>query len=167
MNVSDICLRDFAPDTDLDWLRTCVIELQDHEAALYTRLPPGCEVVDDCINYMLQQCEKWAGKIIVAEAGGELCGFVTVLTQVQSEEPDDGDMEYGLISDLAVLEKFRGRGVGRKLLAAAESFARSENVGWLRIGVIAGNQVAEKLYASLGFSPWHIESEKNLQETHD
>ena len=165
MSDSKVTYRELDPDKDLDGLRACVVELQDFEVQLYTRLPPGSEVADKCVAHMLEQCEKCTGKIIVADVDGQLAGFVTVLTQVRSDEPDDGDMVYGLISDLAVLTSFRSLGIGTKLLAVAEEFARSEGVEWLRIGVLAGNQVAEKLYASLGFSPWHIESEKNLRAT--
>lgn len=163
MGENDIQLRGFDAHKDLAAVRDCVIELQDHEASIYSRLPPGSEVVDNCIKHMLEQCTKCLGKIIVAEVSGEVAGFVTVLCKVKSEEPDDGDLEYGLISDLVVKFEFRGHGVGRKLLDSAESAARAENVEWLRIGVIAGNQVAEKLYTSLGYSPWYKECEKDLR----
>lgn len=155
-------IRAYDPDTDLAALRACVIELQDFEAGLYERLPSGTEVVDDCIQHMFEQCEKCRGRIMVAEDGGDVAGFVTILCEVWSEEPDDGDLVYGLVSDLAVLEKYRGRGIGRRLLAAAESHARSRNVNWLRIGVLAGNGVAESIYKSMGFSPWYVECEKRL-----
>lgn len=155
-------IRDFDPDTDLAALRACVIELQDFEAALYERLPSGHEVVDNCVQHMFEQCEKCSGKIMVADVGGNVAGFVTVLCEVRSEEPDDGELVYGLISDLAVLEQHRARGIGRQLLEAAETCARAGNVEWLRIGVLAGNGVAESIYESLGFSPWYVESEKHL-----
>jgi len=157
-----IHIRDFDPDTDRAALRACVIELQDFEAGLYERLPPGSQVVDNCVDHMLEQCVKCDGKVMVAEINGEVGGFVTVLCEVKSEEPDDGDLMYGLISDLAVLEKYRSRGIGRQLIEAAESHACSRNVEWLRIGVLAGNGVAERIYKSLGFSAWYIESEKRL-----
>jgi len=157
-----IHIREYDPDADLAALRACVIELQDFEAGLYKRLPPGTEVVDNCVDHMFEQCEKCNGKIMIAEVNGEVGGFVTVLCTVRSEEPDDGDLMYGLISDLAVLEKHRSRGIGRQLLEAAEAFARSRDVAWLRIGVLAGNGVAESIYESMGFSPWYIECEKRL-----
>lgn len=155
-------IRDFDPNRDLAVLRACVIELQDFEATLYERLPPGHEVVDNCIQHMFEQCEKCRGKIIVADVGGSVAGFVTVLCEVRSEEPDDGDLVNGLISDLAVLAEYRARGIGRQLLEAAEAFARAGSVEWLRIGVLAGNGVAQSIYDSLGFSPWYIECEKHL-----
>ena len=155
-------IRQFDPNTDLAALRACVIQLQDFEAALYERLPSGTEVVDNCIQHMFEQCEKCRGKIMVADVGGSVAGFVTVMCEVRSEEPDDGELVYGLISDLAVLAEYRARGIGRQLLEAAEAYARSGNVKWLRIGVLAGNDVAQSIYDSLGFSPWYIECEKHL-----
>jgi ribosomal protein S18 acetylase RimI-like enzyme len=80
---------------------------------------------------------------------------------------EDGDAEYGLVSDLVVMGKFRGLGIGRRLLESAESYARVCGVRWLRIGVLAGNQSAESLYASLGFSILYIELEKELTREKD
>ncbi len=80
----------------------------------------------------------------------------------RASNSEDGDLEYGLISDLVVLEAYRGLGLGKKLLAAAEQYARTCNVKYLRIGVLAGNQAAENLYASAGFSVLYKELEKAL-----
>ncbi len=157
--------RDFDADHDMDALRACILELQDHERSIYQRLPPGTDVVDDCIRHMFEQCERRAGKIILAELGGEAAGFVTVLTRMVSEAPDDGPLEYGLVSDLVVLGKYRGTGIGRRLMQLAEAHARANGVEWLRIGVIAGNRAAEHLYRSLGFTPWHVDLEKNILKT--
>lgn len=154
--------RDFDPDHDMDALRACMLELQEHERAIYTRLPPGTDVVDDCIRHMLEQCEKCKGRIILAEVDGQAAGFLTVLTRVVSDAPDDGPLEYGLVSDLVVLRKHRGKGIGRRLMQLAEAHAKANGVEWLRIGVIAGNQAAERLYMSLGFRPWHVDFEKNI-----
>lgn len=55
------------------------------------------------------------------------------------------------IHDLAVLPEFRGRGVGRALLAAAEARARQLGCCKLTLEVREGNQRARSLYASVGF----------------
>ena len=67
-----------------------------------------------------------------------------------------------MISDLVVLETQRGNGFGGALLAAAEAHAQSENVRWLRIGVMADNQRAKSLYNALGFADLHVSLEKTL-----
>lgn len=163
MTTPGISYRDFDAAFDMDAIRSCIMELQDHEREIYPRLPPGTAVVDECIRHMLERCDKCHGRIIVAEADGMVGGFVTVLNHVISEEPDDGKLEYGLISDLVVLKNHRGRGIGRQLLARAEGHARASGVKWLRVGVLAGNHAAAQLYESQGFSPWYVEREKQLQ----
>lgn len=162
MGDSTISFRDLDPKGDLEALRACIIELQEHERAIYGRLPPGTAVVDDCVSHMFEQCQECDGRIIVAEIDGEIGGFVTVLTRVISEDPDDGKLEYGLISDLVVLDAHRSRGIGRQLMELAEEHARHRDVEWLRVGVIAGNRGAQHLYGALGFEPWYQELEKRL-----
>jgi GNAT superfamily N-acetyltransferase len=128
-------------------------------------MPPGSDIVDDYIPHMLDRCKRCEGKILIAEIDGEVAGFATILTKVRSEEPEDGDLEYGLVSELMVVEKFRKKGLVRRLLEEAESYARANDVKWLRIGVLAGNRAADKLYASMGFSSQYVEREKDLTKS--
>jgi GNAT superfamily N-acetyltransferase len=81
---------------------------------------------------------------------------------VQSDDLDDGNLEFGLIADLLVREAYRGTGLGRELMAAAESFAREHGVQWLRVSVMAQNTAARQLYASTGFAEIYVELEKDL-----
>ena len=98
----------------------------------------------------------------ILELNEEVAGFAAVFTKVKSDDIEDGDTEYGLVSDLVVASKFRRQGIGRKLLEAAESYAKSNEVSWLRIGVLAENHSAEGLYDSMGFKRLYIEREKKL-----
>jgi len=143
-------------------LRACLIELQDFERRLDPRMPPGAAIVDTYLPDMFDRCKKSGGRVLIAEVDGDVAGYATVMPKVKSEQIEDGDLEYGLISDLLVLEKYRGSGLGKKLLQASEQYARACKVRYLRIGVLAGNQVAEDLYASAGFSPQYVELEKTL-----
>lgn len=56
------------------------------------------------------------------------------------------------IHDLAVIPSFRGQGLGRLLLQAVENYARTSNMGRLTLEVRQDNEVARKLYHSLGYS---------------
>jgi len=125
-------------------------------------MPSGSEIVNDYVPYMLDRCIECDGTVLVAEVDGEVAGFATILTRVQSEEIADGDIEYGLVSDLVVASKFRRQGLGRKLLEAAESYAKANEVRWLRIGVLAQNHSANALYDSLNFKKLYVEREKDL-----
>lgn len=143
-------------------LRECMIELQEFERRIDPRMPPGADIADAYIAEMFGRCKECGGRILVAEVDGSVAGYATILPRVKTEQLEDGNLEYGLISDLVVLEKYRQLGLGQKLLEAAELYAKACKVRYLRIGVLAGNPVAEKLYASAGFSPLYTELEKRL-----
>lgn len=155
-------IREYDRGADSIQIRKCVIELQDFERKLDPRLPTGEEIADMYITETLQRCRACDGQILVAEVDGDIAGYVTLLNRVQSDDLDDGDVEFGLIADLVVREKYRGAGLGRKMMAAAESAAMAGNVRWLRISVMAANGAARQLYSSAGFSELYVELEKDL-----
>jgi ribosomal protein S18 acetylase RimI-like enzyme len=155
-------IRDFDEKAHLAGVRACLIELQDFERSLDSRMPSGAEIVDAFIPQMLDRCTKCDGLVLVAELNKEVAGFVTILAKVQSDDIEDGDIEYGLVSDIVVASKHRQQGFGRKLLQAAESYAECNGVRWLRIGVLADNHSADSLYDSMGFKKLYIEREKEL-----
>ena len=160
---SGLLIRDYVEASDLAGLRQCVVELQDHERVIDPRMPPGNDIADAYIGEVLERCEECAGKILVALVGDEIAGYASILTKVHSDSLDDGNIEYGLIGDLVVLDRFRGNGIGRKLIAAAEAHARACGVRWLRLCVLDRNAVAKQLYRSAGFSELYVDLEKKLK----
>ncbi len=160
-------IRPYVSDTDGEQLRACVIELQNFEREIDPRMPSGEEIVDDYIIAMLFRCRMCDGQVLVADVDGEIAGYVTMLNRVQSDDLDDGNLEFGLVADLLVRNAYRGTGLGRELMAAAESFAKEHDVRWLRISVMSENAAARKLYASSGFSEIYVELEKDLDSPCD
>ncbi|MFC1680886.1 GNAT family N-acetyltransferase [Pseudomonadota bacterium] len=158
-------IREFDFTSDLEGVRTCLIELQDYECGLDSRMPAGVEVVDPLFAEMMARCAAFNGRILVAAAGPEIAGYVTVLTRVESEDVEDGGLAYGLVTDLMVRETFRNQGVGRRLLEAAEAYAAGCGVRWLRVEVLAQNHGARGLYSSFGFSEHIVSLEKKLSST--
>lgn len=163
--MSNALIRVFDRNRHLSGVRQCLIELQDFERGLDRRMPAGNDIAGPYVERMLERCAQCGGRILVAEVDGEVVGYVTILPKVKSEEIQDGNLEYGLIPDLIVTEEFRGGGIGKQLLAAAEAYARKCRVKWLRIGVLAKNGPPQKLYASAGFAPQYIELEKALTKS--
>lgn len=157
-----VSIRAFEEDRDLAGVRRCLIELQDCERAIDRRMPPGAQIAHEYVARMMDRCVEHDGAIFVADADGEIVGYVTVLARIQNEELEDGDYEYALVADLVVIEAFRKRGLGRQLLARAEAYAREKRAEWLRVGVLTNNQPAFRLYESAGFSDRLSELEKPL-----
>jgi ribosomal protein S18 acetylase RimI-like enzyme len=155
-------IREFDETAHLEGVQACLIELQDYERSFDPRMPTGIEIVGDYIPRMLFRCKHCAGMVFVAELNDEVVGFATILAKVESEEIEDGDFEYGLVSDLVVANKYQKQGIGKKLLEAAETYAKANEVRWLRIGVLAENRIADGLYDSMGFKRLYVEREKEL-----
>jgi len=128
-------------------------------------MPSGADIVDILIPHMLDSCATCDGMVLVAELSEAVVGFVTILAKVKSEEIEEGDIEYGLVSDVVVASKYRKQGIGRRLLEAAESYAKTKGVRWLRIGVLAENHSADGLYDSMGFTRLYIEREQGTFRT--
>ena len=137
-------------------LRQCVIVLQEAERAIDPLLLPGAVMADRYCERIHARCREAAGKIFVAEENSEVVGFVTVLAREPFTELDDPPGHYALITDLVVLEPYRGRGIGRQLLVNAEAYAMQAGATELRIGVLANNGPARRLYIYAGFQP-HLE----------
>jgi GNAT superfamily N-acetyltransferase len=158
-------IRTFAARTDVPRLRQCLIELQNFERALDPRMPSGEDIADVYIPDMLKRCRECNGTVLVAEVDNEVAGYVTIMAKVSSEEIGAGDLEFGLVTDIVVMPGYRRTGLGKDLLAAAETYAKANGVKWLRIGALATNHAAIAMYSSMGFSGLYAELEKDLTET--
>jgi GNAT superfamily N-acetyltransferase len=66
------------------------------------------------------------------------------------------------IYDIAVVEDLRGRGYGRRLLAAAEDEARRAGAKHLALNVFGANAVARSLYESSGYEVKTMQMRKAL-----
>jgi ribosomal protein S18 acetylase RimI-like enzyme len=74
----------------------------------------------------------------------------------------DGTRRHGTVTDLVVHENWRGRGIGRMLLAEAERLTRAEGLKRLVIGVLVANDKAERTYRNFGFEPYVAIMKKEL-----
>ncbi len=151
-------------DADDDAVKALIVGLQAHERQFEPRMSAPEDIQDTYFAYIRSRCAKETGEILVAETGGDIVGFVCVLARVVADDIDEDRYEYAYVSDLVVAPDHRGAGVGSALLAEAETFARAHGAKWLRIGVLAGNEGAIKLYRRAGFVDRAVQLEKPLTE---
>jgi ribosomal protein S18 acetylase RimI-like enzyme len=154
-------IRDYEPARHRTQLRSCIVELQEFERGLEPTLPKGEAMADRYLAHVLQRCSEASGRIFVAEVEGAVVGFVGVLARIVPE-PDESQA-YAYVSDLIVVPAYRRRGIGRALLERAERFARGEGAKALRVGVLAKNEPAGRLYRRLGFTDYTIQLNKPLR----
>lgn len=154
-------IRDFDVQADREAIVACVAGLQDFERTLDPELPPGAPLAPRYVDAMLQRCRAYRGRILVAEEGGRVVGFMCVLGQVP-EAQAGRSRSHAMVGELYLDPAYRSHGIGTRLLAAAEAHARACGARRLRVQVLAGNAVARSLYLGAGFSERLVELEKPL-----
>ena len=157
-------IRAYKPE-DSKHVRECFIELQEFERVIEPSRLPGDAVADAYIDYMFAKCAEYDGTLLVAELDERIVGFVCVWARVKAREVEElinGPSEFAVVSDLVVLPAYRARGLGRALLQAAERFAIEKGSSTIRIGVLARNGSARKIYGRAGYNDSWVMMTKDL-----
>ena len=94
------------------------------------------------------------GAVRVAEIAGAFLGFAAGWIENENTIEDTQDSRrYGLVSDLCVLEIYRGRRIAARLIETIEGIFHAAGATRIRIGALAANEAAGKAYARAGFHP--------------
>lgn len=92
-------------------------------------------------DFRYEMQENPVARYLVAEQDGRMLGFAGVHII----------LDEGHITNIAVAEAARGRGIGKALTKALMQYASNLGVDYLTLEVRAGNEKAIGLYKSLGF----------------
>ncbi|MGE0082304.1 MAG: N-acetyltransferase family protein [Thiohalomonadaceae bacterium] len=87
-------------------------------------------------------------RVFVAEAGQGVIGMCTVQVLISTAQGG----RVGLVEDVIVRNGWRGRGVGRALLAALEDWARGDGLSRLQLLANVDNRPAHDFYRKSGWS---------------
>lgn len=108
----------------------------------------------DVVKYEKRLRDQAAGKAValVAEVDGRPVGYVNVYPDAQSGA--FGGQGLPEIVDFGVLEVYRRRGIGGKLMDAAEQIASQyADTVYLGVGLHSGYGSAQRLYIRRGYQP--------------
>ncbi len=92
-------------------------------------------------NALFETMEMETAVFLVAECGGEICGYVGSYHAAGE----------GYITNVAVSGRMRRRGVGRALICELKERAKENGFSFLTLEVRVGNLPAVALYESLDF----------------
>ncbi len=92
------------------------------------------------------------GGLLIAEVSGEYTGF---LYWFEGQKPwfDVDVSRFAQIEEVQVLPKFRGQGVGKRLLTSALDRLGNAAVDAIYVETTEENSVARRLYEGAGFQP--------------
>jgi len=102
--------------------------------------------------------EAGAAIFVAVDEHGQQAGFIHLQTPADFFNGE----KTAYISDLAVAQAFEGQGVGRVLLALAESWAQAQGCRLLTLYVFANNERARAIYVKNGFQPEVMKYVKKL-----
>src|SRR5262249_50189661 len=89
-------------------------------------------------------------EILVAQAGGEVIGFVEVGLRSHADGCD-GQRPVGFVEGLYVAPEHRRRAAARELISAAERWSRAQGCGELASDALIDNAVSQATHEALGF----------------
>lgn len=151
-------------DSDQAQVVDLIRELQAHEAPMHRWGKSPEDIGPWYITGLMKRMARQAGYLFVAEQAGMLFGYAAVLTCCEEDGADDDiAYTYALVADLAVTRDARRQGIGQALLSACEQVARGKGCTVMRIGVLAGNEMAIGAYGKFGFEPYLHTMEKILE----
>jgi len=88
--------------------------------------------------------------LVVDDDEGEVVGMAYGEARVPSRFSDERALE---LSGVVVRAGYRGRGVGRELVAEAARFADARGIEWVELKTFAPNRGAMEFWDDLGFTP--------------
>ena len=152
-------------DADLPNLRRMVLGLQVAECGMDQSRARWADGGVAYADKMLGEVAANAGAVFMAVASdGTAIGMVSCW---RAEDPTDITVSsearaHLYISDIFVIESFRGQKVAGALPAAAEGHGRSLGLQQMTIGLLAVNHAARRAYEKSGFLDYELLLRKRL-----
>jgi ribosomal protein S18 acetylase RimI-like enzyme len=154
----DVAIREFTP-SDRDGVIELILALQRFEMQFAPdHATPDRDFGEWYLEQTLESVRENDGALLVATDHGALCGMIA---GYDVDDPESRS-RYFYIAELSVSEAMRGHGVGSRLIAAIEDFARSRGHKTAVIGVLVKNTRAHALYDRLGFRDYAVRMRKKL-----
>jgi GNAT superfamily N-acetyltransferase len=102
------------------------------------------------------------GLMLVAEAAGYVVGHLGLAIETAPPYLASAYRREAWVADAFVQEAWRGQGAFRAMLTVAEAHAAKAGCRRLHIGVLAGNDRAERVYRRGGFRTYALELVRDL-----
>jgi ribosomal-protein-alanine N-acetyltransferase len=96
--------------------------------------------------FLLELTKNLLAKYIVAEVDGQVVGYGGIWLII----------DEGHVTNIAVDEKYRGKGIGSKILEGLIQLCRDRNMTAMTLEVRKSNVIAQSLYKKYGFKEYGI-----------
>lgn len=143
-----------------------VSEIYEQSTKLHSNLEPGWIKEDRPFGIDKDDYTKLINgsksTILVAVSQDVVVGFVETLIKNEPENDYFNEKNFAWVDDLAVRDDIQGVGIGRKLMEAAEEWARNKKVDSIELTTRTINSSAVEFYKKLGYETYVVRSRKKL-----
>ena len=116
---------------------------------IFSRSATGHERFSD---YLKGHISKENSCLFVAEADKDIVGYCLVF--IEKYPPVIELKEYCLVQDIAVTQKYRRMGIGKRFLEEAQKWRCEKGVHRVEARVSTYNKAARDFWADMGFAPY-------------
>jgi ribosomal protein S18 acetylase RimI-like enzyme len=103
-------------------------------------------------KYLLINLRKDDAALYIAEASGEIVGYILCL--IQDYPPAFKIKKHGVVSDLAITSRYRRKGIGEHLFYMAKDWFREKGMKRLELNVATANEVSTSFWTKMGMKPY-------------
>jgi GNAT superfamily N-acetyltransferase len=153
--VSGYRIRDGKLPEDAEIGRSFILGLQVYERAFEDDRRVDANVAAEFFDVLMARAAERQGRIFIAEDdAGAAIGWAVCFVDENEIYVEPELRKFGYISELYLVERARGRGIGRALIAACEAHFRTLGLKHMMIGVLSKNTNAHRSYINAGFRPY-------------
>lgn len=149
------------PTTDAAFLAELNKEVQEHHHNMYPEIfrPYAREEIEKAIKKMLAGREA---KAFVAYDGDEPAGYALIFISRFNQNAFQVARSAMQVDQFAVLEKFRRKGVGKKLMEFLLDLAKKEKLNRVDLNHWQKNEEARGFFGSQGFAYYNARMYKDV-----
>lgn len=118
----------------------------ERETPFFPWMPGERALTASDIEDRLAECSNGSRHILIAQRDGELAGYVDIRRAGLQR------LSHGAFLELGIGKLYWGAGLGKRLMLAAEDWARKNDVIRIAFPVVSENLRAVGLYLRLGYS---------------
>ena len=145
-----------AGPADVAQVASLLVELKNHHHPLQPDSPRYLVADDRWWSEARDAIGSELTHVFVATVGSEVCGLVILHF---APKPWGRSCE---VETLVVAERWRGRGLGQRLMSWAEDFASRHGARGMRVEVLDNNSSGRSFYEDLGYQPTAVRYAKPI-----
>ena len=147
-------------ERDLPVIRDMFLNLYQHLNRLGFQYQLNQEYLDE---YLAFQLASRLSRILILEREGQIAGFIGFSAfAVNRKFINAGVKHYGMISEVYVQDNYRGQGLAKELVKAAERYFKDWGITLVLVEALMENRAAQSIYEELGFVPYYTNLVKRI-----